>query len=588
MKQISRRSFLNLTATTAAGMLAAACTSLPLSQPTPIASPLPIAPSTRAVPPEGAAAPSRAATASSAFTPDVELALTAAAGEATIRQGGATRVWSYRAEVLKGSPDTVRTMEGSYLGPILRLYQGQKVRVRFQNELPEPSIVHWHGLLTPDRMDGHPRTAIGPGESYTYEFEVTNRAGTYWFHPHPHGLTGRQVMAGLAGLILVSDTEEAAAGLPSGEFDVPLVIQDRTFDSDNQFVYLSGQAVGGMMGMMGGTTAPGGMMGGMMGGAMGPGMMERMMGFLGDTILVNSVPDFQLTLAAAPYRLRLLNGSNSRIYKLAWSDRSPMIAIATDGGLLPAPSEHPYITLGPGERVELWADFSARAVGDEFTLESLEFAGAEGDALMGGGMGHMGHGGMGGMGGMMMSEAALANGSAFPVMTVRIDRQVRSSLTLPASLSSIERLAPTNRDKPRSFGLQFRNMSWLLSGRSFQMEDVAPDEVIRLNDVEAWEFINELNPGQMMEQWGMAHPMHINGVQFQVLGREVHAPELRTASESVREGYVDSGWKDTVLLMPGEKVRLAMRFVHEGLFLYHCHNLEHEDQGMMRNYRVDL
>jgi FtsP/CotA-like multicopper oxidase with cupredoxin domain len=104
---------------------------------------------------------------------------------------------------------------------------GQKLRVNFTNRLAEESVIHWHGLHVPPEMDAHPRYAIGPGETYVYNLPITNRAGTYWYHPHPDGRTGPQVYNGLAGLLLVSDDEEAALRLPSGEYDVPLVIQDR-------------------------------------------------------------------------------------------------------------------------------------------------------------------------------------------------------------------------------------------------------------------------------------------------------------------------------------------------------------------------
>jgi len=518
---------------------------------------------------------------------DLELALTALPGEVNILPGQATKVWRYQAEVLQGDPAAVQTVEGSYLGPILRLRKGQKVRVQFRNQLPEQSIVHWHGVLVPDLMDGHPRTAVGPGQTYTYEYEVQNRAGTYWFHPHPHGLTGGQVYRGLAGLLLVSDDEEATAGLPSGAQDLPVVIQDRTFDADNQLVYLSGRGMGGMMGGM---------------------SMDRMMGFLGERILVNGKPNAVFSLATRAYRLRVLNGSNSRIYKLAWGDETPMTVIATDGGLLEKPVQKPYVTLGPGERVELWADFSSRQVGEEVTLMSREFLGAEGDSLIGGGMGSMQ--GMGGMSGMMggmqgmqhgapepaatqapgTGGAAPANGALFPIMTVRIERAEEETLKLPARLSNIERYRledATNGQQPRSFGMSMRNMQWLLNGRTFEMTGVAENEVVQLGALEAWEFVNEQNPGQMMETMGMAHPMHIHGVQFQILQRNLLVPELQAGFDSVREGHVDEGWKDTVVVMPGERVRLLMKFAHPGLFVYHCHNLEHEDLGMMRNYRVE-
>jgi FtsP/CotA-like multicopper oxidase with cupredoxin domain len=115
---------------------------------------------------------------------------------------------------------------------------------------------------------------------------------------------------------------------------------------------------------------------------------------------------------------------------------------------------------------------------------------------------------------------------------------------------------------------------------------VAPEEIVKLNTLEVWEIANQTNPGEMMDATGMAHPFHIHGGQFQVVGRSV-LPELQVGWEAVRPGYVDDGWKDTVLVMPGERVQVLLRFRdHIGDFVYHCHNLEHEDAGMMRTYRV--
>ena len=135
-----------------------------------------------------------------------------------------------------------------------------------------------------------------------------------------------------------------------------------------------------------------------------------------------------------------------------------------------------------------------------------------------------------------------------------------------------------NRKNPRRFHLVMRHMAWTINGRTFRMQEVAPDEKVRLNTLEVWEFINEGGGMGMMGGMNMPHPMHLHGMQFQVLERR-----------GVRhEGYVDEGWKDTVLLMPGERIRLLVRFGdYPGLFLYHCHNLEHEDMGMMRNYLIE-
>ncbi len=516
--------------------------------------------------------------------PDVEIALKATRARIAILPGQQTEVWTYGGELLKGDPASLQVMPDSFLGPIIRIRKGQQVRVRFTNDLPEQSIIHWHGLHVPERMDGHPRDVVGPGGSYLYEFPVLNRAGTYWFHPHPHTLTGGQVYRGLAGLFIVSDDEEAALNLPSGEYDVPLVLQDRTFDANNLQGGMGG-AMGGHGGMMMGG---GGMMGGQgtmrgMGEMMG-GMMDRMMGFLGDRILVNGRPDFVLPVATRIYRLRLVNGSNSRVYKLAWSDTSPLTVIATDGGLLAKPVQRSYVMLGPAERVELWADFSKLRADAEVTLQSLAFSGAEGDEMM------EGRGGAGGMAGMMGGGRALPNGGPFPVLKVRVVREERETRTLPTILAALPRYRledAVNASVPRRFTLTMRMMNWMINGRSFQMEQVAPDEVVKLNTVEAWEFVNEQNPGEMMEQNGMVHPIHIHGVQFQVAERQVLS-ELKTGWDTVKDGYVDEGWKDTVLIMPGERVKLLMKFQdYPGLFLYHCHNLEHEDMGMMRNYRVE-
>ena len=167
------------------------------------------------------------------FTPDVEIELVAQPDEVRLLPGQATAVWRYAGRLLKGPAGTLQPISESYAGPILRFRTGQKVRIRYLNRIPQPSIVHWHGLLVPERMDGHPREVVSTGGEYLYEFEVRNRAGTYWFHPHPHGHTGNQVYSGLAGLFLISDDEERAARLPDGERDLSIVLADRTFDSAN-------------------------------------------------------------------------------------------------------------------------------------------------------------------------------------------------------------------------------------------------------------------------------------------------------------------------------------------------------------------
>jgi FtsP/CotA-like multicopper oxidase with cupredoxin domain len=508
------------------------------------------------------------------FIPDLEINLKAAPTTVSILPGQPTQVWSYAAELVKGDSKSLQTIPNSYLGPIIRVRQGQRVRVNFQNALPQAqaSIVHWHGLILPEEMDGHPRFAIQPGQTYVYEFEVVNRAGMNWFHPHPDQLTGQQAYAGLAGLFIVTDREEEALNLPTGAYEIPIVLQDRTLDANNQLLYL-GNKIGAprKSNMIGGQQASSGQSSnGMMGD------MSSMMGFLGQKIFVNGKPNFTLSAATRVYRLRILNGSNARIYKLAWSSGDPLTVIGTDGSLLTHPTERKYVMLAPGERIDLWADFSRLKVGTEVSLNSLAFSGAE-------------NVGGSNMGGMIGSSNAPELGSAIMLFNVKIEREEKEALRLPSQLAALPLLRPedaVNAAQPRPVELALKGMKWVINGQPFEMNTALPQETVKLNSIEQWEIINKLNPGAMMDAKGMAHPIHLHGVQFQVISREV-LPELAPGWKTVRDGYVDEGLKDTVMVMPGERVKLLMKFEkYSGLFSYHCHTLEHEDAGMMRNYRV--
>src|SRR6266511_2064404 len=155
-----------------------------------------------------------------AAEPDLLLRLTAAPGEARIRDGALTRVLRYTAEVLRGRTDALR-ISGSYLGPTLDLRRGERVRIVFRNRTGEPSIVHWHGMLVPEEADGHPRFAVDSGGEYLYEFTVRNPAGTYLYHPHPHGRTAPQVYSGLAGLLIVRERTKRNALCLAGSTSSP-------------------------------------------------------------------------------------------------------------------------------------------------------------------------------------------------------------------------------------------------------------------------------------------------------------------------------------------------------------------------------
>ena len=421
-------------------------------------------------------------------------------------------------ELLKGRSSTTMSYGNGSLGPTIKANFGETVNVSLLNDLPEETNIHWHGLILPEDMDGHPKDVAQPGASLNYSLPVIQRGGTYWYHPHPHGLTAKQVFMGLAGMFIVNDAEEAALNLPSGEFEIPIIIQDKHFEGSNLDY--------------------------------SPNDEEIMGGYLGEQVLINGIHAPFLSVASGWYRLRILNGSTARVYNLALSGGKDLLVIGSDGGLLRTPEAASSIMLGPGERLDVLLDFSDTAIGGEIYLISRKF-----------------------------SEFNAQGRQAFNLMKFRVDdRPVMSDFKLPRTLSSISTLSPATAFKTRTFNIA-QMISGMgseggmgrhsINGKTFAMERV--DETVSAGATEIWEFDNS--------RGDEIHPMHIHGVQFQVLER-IGGRNKLLASEN--------GWKDTVLLMPGEKVKVIMTFPnYRGVFVFHCHNLEHEDDGMMLNYRIE-
>ena len=479
------------------------------------------------------------------FHPDVELDLVCKPIEISILKGAATKVLHYQATLIKGPKDTVVDIPHSYLGSMIRLQKGQKVRINFHNALSQSSVVHWHGLHVPQVMDGHPQYAIESGETLVYEFEVVNRANMNMYHPHPHGATAKQVYFGLAGAVIVNDDEEAALDLPSGEYEIPLVIQDKQFDSDNQLVY-------------------------------SPNRHQRMTGVTGDNILVNGQANFHLEVESRAYRLRVMNGSTSRIYKLAWDDGMPMTIIGVDGGLLEQPEVKPYVMLAPGERLDVWADFSARNEGSQLMLKSLAFSGVMPKMAM------------------RMNRSSLAVGSEYPICTIKVTRKVSESHKLPTKLAKIHRYGiheTANPNNPLPISISESPMSILLNGRAYEFNHPLPSERVKMGSIVLLEIFHaQSNMGMGGGMGGMnmtmPHPIHLHGQQFEIMSRSISGDT--SDYDTVREGFIDSGLKDTVLVMPMERIKMIKPFQDfKGLYLYHCHNLEHEDMGMMREFLVE-
>ncbi|MDN3563518.1 multicopper oxidase domain-containing protein [Paeniroseomonas aquatica] len=435
-----------------------------------------------------------------------------------------------RTSFYPGRPSDTLGYNGSYLGPTLRVHRGDEVKVAVTNRLSADTTVHWHGLLIPGELDGGPHQLIPPGTTWRPNLPVRQPAATLLYHSHVHGLTAEQVYSGLAGMLIVTDQEEQGLGLPSdyGVDDLPLLIQDRQFQ-DGRLV-------------------------------MPAGMMTAMQGRRGDTILVNGAPN---PLAAVPnrlVRLRLVNGSNARIYDLSFSDGRGFHWIGTEGGLLERSVALRSLTLAPGQRAEILVDFA-----DGRTVSLV--TGPDANASM---MGMMGSTGM--MGGR--------SAAAGPTSTMTVLRFApRAMANSGARTSAPDLLVPRVRPDPTKAVRRRRlvlnmgmggmmgaggGMTLTINGKPFDRGRV--DERVRLGDVEIWEV-----SGQMMK-----HPIHIHGVHFDVLRRDGGRPDL-----------LDQGARDTVLVK--EPVELLIRFdqpASTAPFMYHCHVLEHEDNGMMGQFTV--
>ncbi len=240
-----------------------------------------------------------------------------------------------RTEFFTGVSSETAGYNGAYLGPTLRVRHGQDVRFEIRNELAQETTLHWHGLLVPSEVDGGPHNAIAPGATWRPTVPIRQAATTAWYHAHPHMQTGRQVYAGLAGMLIVTDAQEQALRLPSnyGVDDLPLVLQDKVFDRDGRMVYPASH-------------------------------MTMMHGVQGSVVLVNGAPAPAASVPAGVVRLRLLNAANARVFDLAFDDGRSFHWVGTEGGLLREPVKLRRLSLAPGQRAEVLVDFgNAQPVG---------------------------------------------------------------------------------------------------------------------------------------------------------------------------------------------------------------------------------
>ena len=228
-------------------------------------------------------------------------------------------VASGTSEFLRGLSTPTLGINGAYLGPTIRCREGDRVTMRVRNNLTGPTTLHWHGLRLPAASDGGPHQVVEPGTVWETSFAIKQKASLCWYHSHLMEQTGEQVLRGLAGLFLIEDEQSKSLRLPSeyGVDDIPLVIQDRRFGADGSFDYdLT--------------------------------MHDVMMGYKGNVVLVNGTANPHVVLRRQRTRMRILNGSNSRIYTLGRDDGVDLIIIGSDGGLLERPARQRRVRLATG------------------------------------------------------------------------------------------------------------------------------------------------------------------------------------------------------------------------------------------------
>ncbi len=465
-------------------------------------------------------------------------------------------------------PTTIWGYNGQFPGPTFNVKRNQTVQVLWKNDLPKKhflpidttvhgaektqpevrTVVHLHGGRTPDTSDGYPDAwftkgfqETGPnfaGQVYTYPNQ--QQAATLWYHDHAIGITRLNIYAGLAGAYIIHDEEETVLSLPAGPYDIPLVIMDRSFNNDGSLHYPSEPA----------PPTPG----------VSPSTLSN---FFGDTLLVNGKLWPYVDVEPRRYRFRLINASNSRTYKLSLSNGTPFIQIGSDQGLLSAPVRVREILLAPAERADVIIDFSSLS-GEFITIQNRAPA-------------------------PFPTGKIPDRDTTGVLMQFRVIKQFSGKDTsrIPSVLQHVSRLKKRNASQTRSLLLnmvhdQYGREVHLLNN---QLWSEPITEMPRLGSSEVWNFINTTEG---------SHPIHLHLVRFQILDRqrfdkEIYQKEGRFVSigPRIKPKANEQGWKDTVCANPWELTRVIVPFgPYTGLYVWHCHILEHEDYEMMRPYVV--
>lgn len=461
---------------------------------------------------------------------------------------------------------TVWGYEGRYPGPTIEVESGEKVFIKWINNLPDKhllpidytvhgahldvpevrTVVHVHGACVEWESDGYPEAwftkefkQVGPYfRKQIYRYDNCTRACTLWYHDHSLGITRLNIYAGLAGFFIVRDQRERSLNLPSGQFEIPLILQDRSFNKDGSLYY--------------------------------PIQPEKPVPelktsivpeFFGDTILVNGKVWPYLKVEPRKYRFRLLNGSNTRFYRLKLDSGQLIYQIATDAGLMEYPIGIKEIILAPAERADVIIDFT--------NLEGKNI--------------------------IVTNDAPAPFPDGDPANTVGIVMEFRVSLPLTSIDTSVipAYMVPFPKIKEQSASnIRYLTLNDNMDkyGRELMLLDNkhwdAPiTENPKLGSTEIWYLINLTDD---------SHPIHIHLIDFQILDRRDFDVEkynkegiIHYIGPAIPPEPQERGGKDTVRANPKQITRIIMKFgPYTGLYVWHCHILEHEDYEMMRPYMI--
>jgi blue copper oxidase len=420
-----------------------------------------------------------------------------------------------------------------YLGPTLILRAGTNASMLVQNQLADTTTVHWHGLHVPAAKDGGPHTVILPGATWNPQFTVLDKAATYWYHPHMHMKTAEQVMKGGAGMIIVRDNAERALSLPRkyGIDDFPLIVQSQQFAAQNQIDHR--------------------------------GMQDSLL--LINGIRANYGTSAYLNVPAQVVRLRLLNASQERSFRFGFTGNRSFAVIGNDGGLLPVPVTTTRIQLAPGERAEILVNLTGQ---NGQNLYLMSYASEIPVGVTGGPTMPM-------PAGSPPMNSPL-NGVNFNLLQLNVGLPTANPITaVPVTLIPANQnpYSVTQANATRTINItadsgMVMDGPFYFNNQLFDMMRI--DYTIPLNNVEIWQVSNQTMVG---------HPFHIHDVQFYILDRDGIAPEP-----------AERGRKDVVMINPNETVRFITRFEDFSdpniPYMYHCHILMHEDDGMMGQFVV--